>query len=138
MISGFYKLTPKQRLALVKEFAGLRIYVGGEVNQSGMLPYRGGLTLVQAVMNAGGFKPSARLTEVVLIRKGPDNRPVGSVVDVKQILYKAQFANDLLLAPSDIVFVPRSKIANVNLWVDQYVRQNIPFNLFLGFYPTGR
>jgi protein involved in polysaccharide export with SLBB domain len=117
----------------VKEYAGLRIYVGGEVFKAGMFPYSGGLTLVQAVMNAGGFKPSARLDEVVLIRKGQDSRPVGSIVNLKEILHKAQFADDVPLAPSDVIFVPRSKIANVNIWVDQYIRQNIPFNLWLGF-----
>jgi len=29
----------------------------------------------------------------------------------------------------DIVFVPRSTIANVNVWVDQYIRKNIPVSL---------
>ena len=127
------ELVEPQVTVSVKEYAGLRIFVGGEVFKAGMFPYSGGLTLVQAVMNAGGFKPSARLHEVILIRKGPDSRPVGSVVNVKEILYKAQFARDVPLAPSDVVFVPRSKIANINVWVDQYIRQNIPFNLWLGF-----
>lgn len=119
----------------VQDYSSVRIYVGGEVNSPGMSGYRGGLTLVQAVMNAGGFTDRARLTEVVLIRKQDDGSPVGTKVNVKDILRKARFDQDVALAPSDIVFVPRSRVANVNLFVAQYIRDNIPIPIFLGFNP---
>ena len=35
---------------------------------------------------------------------------------------------DIMLHPNDIVHVPRSAIANVNLWIDQYIRENLPVN----------
>jgi hypothetical protein len=39
---------------------------------------------------------------------------------------------DMLLLPSDIVYVPKSFIADVNVFVDQYIRQNIaPFTLYI-------
>ena len=43
---------------------------------------------------------------------------------------------DLFLAPYDIVLVPASNVADVNLWVDQYIRQNIPISprdVMIGF-----
>ena len=35
-------------------------------------------------------------------------------------------SQDIVLRPFDIVYVPKSPIANVNVWVDQYVRKNLP------------
>ena len=35
----------------------------------------------------------------------------------------------LLLAPRDIVFVPRTRIDQVNQWVDQYIAKVIPSNV---------
>jgi len=119
----------------VTQFSGMKVYVGGEVNQAGMLPYHGGLTVVQAIMQAGGFRDTARLTQVVLIRKGEGGQPLGGFVDVKKVLKGAHFELDAPLQPSDIVFVPRSSIGNVNLFVRQFVQNNIPIPIVLGFNP---
>ncbi len=119
----------------VSQFSGMKVYVGGEVNQAGMLPYHGGLTIVQAIMQAGGFKDTARLTQVVLIRKGERGEPLGSQVNVKKVLKAAKFDLDPPLQPSDIVFVPRSGIADFNLFIRQYIQNNIPIPIVLGFNP---
>ncbi len=116
----------------VGEYSGMLVYVGGEVTVPGVQQYRGGLTLVQAVTNAGGFAPSSRIKEVVLIRHSPDHSPVGTIVNVKEILRGGKFTKDVPLAPKDVVFVPRKKISNLNLFVEQYLTKNIPFRLFYG------
>ncbi len=110
----------------VAEYSGLSVYVGGEVNEPGILDYRGGLSLVQAITDAGGFTVRARRKEVLLIRPGPDNKPVGTIIDVKQILRKGQLTNDVPLAPLDIVYVHWKKIVNVNIFTDQYISDNLP------------
>ncbi len=110
----------------VAEYSGLSVYVGGEVNEPGMLDYRGGLSLVQAITDAGGFTVRARRKEVLLIRPGPENKPVGTIVDVKQILRKGHLTNDVSLAPLDIVYVHWKKIVNVNIFTDQYISDNLP------------
>jgi len=127
------QLTDPQITISVRTFSGLRVYVGGEVTTPGMLEYRGGLTLVQAIMQAGGFSDTARRGQVLVIRKGADGGPVGTQVNVGSILSDARFGTDVALAPSDIVFVPRSAIANLNLFVEQYVYNNLPISLYLGF-----
>jgi protein involved in polysaccharide export with SLBB domain len=119
------------------EISTMRIYVGGEVNEPGVLPYRGGMTLVQALFNAGGFSNNAHLSNVVLIRNGPNDEPVGTLVNVKDVLKKARFDRDVDLAPLDIIFVPRSKIAQVNLFVEQFIRNNLPVDFYIGFWPQG-
>jgi protein involved in polysaccharide export with SLBB domain len=120
----------------VAEYSGLQVYVSGEVNRPGMLDYRGGLTLVQAITDAGGFNRRARRQEVLLIRPGPENEPVGTIVDVKQILRKGQVSNDIPLAPLDIVYVHHKKIVNLNIFVQQYVSDNLPrFGAWMWYFP---
>jgi len=126
-------LTDPQITIGVSQFSGMKVYVAGEVTSPGMLAYSGGLTLVQAIMQAGGFRNTARVGEVLVIRKGSNGEPVGGQVNVRRILSDARFTEDVPLAPSDIVFVPRSGIANLNLFVEQYVRNNLPISLYLGF-----
>jgi protein involved in polysaccharide export with SLBB domain len=128
-------LVEPQVTVAIKEFSGLKVYVGGEVNTPGIQVYRGGLSALQAILAAGGFKKSASLKSVVLIRKGDGGRPSGTVVDLSRVLKKAEFDRDLALAPSDILFVPRSGIANVNLFVEQFFQNNLPIPVYLGFTP---
>jgi protein involved in polysaccharide export with SLBB domain len=110
----------------VAEFSGLEVYVSGEVLTPGIQPYRGGLTLLQAISGAGGFNRRARRQEVLLIRPGPDNQPVGTIVDVKDIQRRGQLSKDIPLAPLDIIYVHHKKIVNVNIFVEQYISDNIP------------
>jgi protein involved in polysaccharide export with SLBB domain len=127
------ELVQPQVTVAVKEYSGLKVYVGGEVNQPGMQIYRGGLTALQAVVAAGGFKTSASLSSVVLIHKGPSGEPIAGLVDLSRVLKHAELERDVALAPADIIFVPRSGIANVNLFVEQYFKNNLPIPIFLGF-----
>ncbi len=123
----------------VQQYSGLQVYVSGEVNEPGIQEYRGGLTLVQAISNAGGFNQRARQQEVLLIRPGPENEPVGTIVDVKQILRKGQLSNDVPLAPLDIVYVHHKKIVNVNIFVEQYLSDNLPrFGAWMWYLPGYR
>ncbi len=137
LMDGFGReMVNPQITVSVSEFSGLSVYVGGEVNRPGMLDYRGGMSLVQAIMDAGGFTQRARIKEVLLIRPGPDSKPVGTIVDVKQILRKGQIANDFRLAPLDIVYVHHKKIVNVNIFVQQYISDNLPrFGAWMWYLP---
>ena len=111
----------------VREFSGMLVYMGGEVRRPGIRPYRGGLTLIQAITESGGFTDRAKKKAVMVVRRGPDDVPVGAIINVKEILKQARLDKDIQLAPEDIVVVPHKKVANVNIWVDQYIRLMLPF-----------
>jgi hypothetical protein len=74
---------------------------------------------------------------VVIIRHGADNRRLALQVNVQKVLDGTDMSQDIALKPFDIVYVPRSSIANVDIWVDQYVRKILPVNITTGFgyYP---
>ena len=48
------------------------------------------------------------------------------MIDVSQVQNGEHPETDVPLQPYDVVFVPRSKIANVNLFVEMYIRNNLP------------
>ncbi len=116
---------------IVKEFAGRKVYVGGEVNAPGILRPAGRLTALQAIFAAGGFKDSAQLGHVVVLRHQGTPEPLFLTVDLRQSL-TGEETSDLVLEPYDIVFVPKTRIARMNQLVDQYVRELLPISLTLG------
>jgi polysaccharide biosynthesis/export protein len=113
----------------VKAFGGQKIFVDGEVFRPGLFPLLGHITILQAIAQAGGMKETAQVDEVILIRRGPDNKPVAAKLDMQSVREGRDMTQDVLLAPYDIVFVPRTTIANIDIWVDQYIRRMLPFSL---------
>ena len=118
---------------IVRSFGAQKIYVDGEVNKPGMVPILGLMTALQAISQAGGMKESAQVSEVLIIRRGAGNRPMAFPVNLDKALDGTDMSQDIALAPFDIVYVPRSAIANVNVWVDQYIRRNIPIPISLQY-----
>ena len=125
-------LNQPQVTIIVREFGMQRVFVDGEVGSPGMVPILGRMTALQAISRAGGMKDTARSTEVIVIRRGEADTPVAIRVDLKKARDGSQLAQDIDLAPLDIIYVPRSRIANVNLFVDQYIRKVLPFSWVVG------
>lgn len=116
--------THPDAVVIVVEFAAQRVYVGGEVNGPGVLNLRGALTGFQAVLNAGGPKVSARLDNVILLRYVGNNTAEVRRLNMNQII-KGR-TPDVVLEPYDVIYVPRTKIARVGLFVEQYVNSLVP------------
>jgi len=113
---------------LIVSYAGAQIYVGGEVRQPGALQIRGQMRASQAVMAAGGFQETAGVGKVaVLRRRVSDGRIMLRVVDMKATL-RGEDGSDVMLMPGDLVFVPRSAISEVNLFVRQFITGALPFS----------
>ena len=49
-------------------------------------------------------------------------------LDLDRAIDGSDPSQNLVLKPYDAVFVPPSTIANVNTWVNLYIRENIPIN----------
>jgi protein involved in polysaccharide export with SLBB domain len=107
---------------IVRSFSGNRAYVGGEVATPQVLNLEGGVSALQAIYRAGGVRTGAHLESVVLIRKGPDGKPTPYHLDLGDAA-TSQGQRDLRVAlqASDVIYVPRSPIANANKFVQQYV-----------------
>ncbi len=115
---------------IVQTFANPRIYVGGEVDEEQLLTLQAGLTPLQAVFEAGGFLDTADPSSAIVIRKGPDNKPMPIHIDLAEAMKGQGEADNFRLQTNDVVYVPKSPIANANTWVDQYITRLL---LFRGF-----
>ncbi len=103
-----------------------QVYVTGEVPRSIAVQYRKGLTVLQAVATAGGWKYTAQPARVTVLRATPDGRTVSREVNLYAVV--TYQGNDLELLPGDVVYVPLSTIAKMNLFVEFYIRGLIPVN----------
>lgn len=110
---------------IVNSFAGNKVYVGGEVGQPGAKELIGPTTVLNAIAMSGGFKDSARTNEVIVLRRGPDQKPFLITLDSEKAMKGIDVKQDIFLQPYDMVLVPRSNIADVNLWINQYIRQTV-------------
>ena len=63
---------------ILRTFEGQKIYVGGEVNAPQVLNIPGKINALQAIINAGSFKKDAKLSSVIIMSRGPENRPVAA------------------------------------------------------------
>ncbi len=122
------ELASPEVTVIVTEYGGQIVYVAGEVGHQGIVELRGGMSLFQAIQAAGGFTDRAHRAQVVLIRRGPDGKAEGREIDTRKIADGSSPSSDVLLNPYDVVYVPKSKIANVDVFVDQYIRQLLPIN----------
>lgn len=103
------------------------IYVGGEVKNPGVFPLQNRMDPLQAIFAAGGSLDTARTGSVVIIRRGPEGQIVLRVVDLGALIHTADRSQAVALRPQDTIFVPRSNIAEVDLWVDQFINKTLPF-----------
>jgi protein involved in polysaccharide export with SLBB domain len=112
---------------IVTKLGEQRVYVGGEVQHPGYVVLRVDMTMtpLQAVLQSGGFKPSAKLDSVLLMTPGADGRFSAARVDMKQVV-DSGVPERVRLHPNDVIYVPRTWIADMDLVVDQYVRGLIP------------
>ena len=89
----------------------------------GLIPLQGNLTALQAVINAGGFNERAKPEEVIVIRKGADNRPVPLRVDLDEVIFGQASGGNFALQARDVVYVPKTAIAKANKFVNQYIER---------------
>jgi polysaccharide export outer membrane protein len=108
----------------------INVYVGGEVARPGLVSLNGRMTALQAIVQAGGLRPSARTRNIVLLRDSGKAQPSLLAINIDQA---QRGESDTILRPYDVVYVPQKTITKINQFVDQYVRQLIPISLNGGF-----
>jgi protein involved in polysaccharide export with SLBB domain len=123
------RLRDPEVVVTIQKFSDKTVFVGGEVGKPGTIEYRKGMTPLQAVIAAGGFTTGARMDSVILVR-GTDSeaRYIARTLNLEETIGDGT-REPLFLAPHDVVFVPRTRIANANLWVKQHIVDLLPFRL---------
>ena len=116
--------TPKLTV-IVRSLANRRVYVGGLVQKPGLIDMPHPLTALEAIMQAGGFDDRRAEISNVLVIRHKDGKRYGAALNFKDPLRGMEFQS-FMLEPQDIIYVPRSKITQVGLFIDQYITAMMP------------
>jgi protein involved in polysaccharide export with SLBB domain len=116
----------------VKDMPSRQVYVQGQVNKPGAFPLESGMTAVQALSDAGGLTDEAG-DNAILIRADMCGQPSGIPLKLADAMAHPDGNHDLALMPRDVIVVPRSKIANVDLFVKQYIQGLLPIPPYFSF-----
>lgn len=108
-----------------RSYGSRQVFVGGEVARPGIYEMPANIDAFQAVALAGGFLPSARRGDVLVLSRASGQTQV-SEVDLSPRAMRRGFPDAQPLQRYDVVFVPRSPISQVNLFMQQYVRDALP------------
>lgn len=111
---------------IVRNFGGQQVYVLGEVKSPGAYPLQRNLTILQSLALAGGQRETAALKSILLLRRQPDGKIDVQRIDLSQNSTAAIAKNDRYLEAYDIIYVPKTFIANVNTFLEQAFSGIIP------------
>lgn len=117
---------------IMREFTPQKVYVLGEVGNPGNFDYVRDMTLMQALAVGNGYTRDARKSNVLVIRRVGENRIVGIEVNIEAILSKNDFSLDIPLQPYDIIYVPMSRIATTEQFIERvWTILGRPMDLYL-------
>lgn len=98
---------------LLKEFQKPYFVVSGEVVSPGKFEMNQNVTALQAVLLAGGFKDSAKSSQIVVFRKINSDTAEVKIVNLKGIRKTGDLEQDFPLEAGDMILVPRNMITKV-------------------------
>ena len=115
-------------IAVIVRSMAARVYVDGQIAKPGQYVWTRQITAMQAIARAGGFLDTADTTHIVVLRRSGDGAQQVIEIDLDDATSGKGDNIDVYLAPYDLVLVHESGVSEVNVWVDQYIRQNIPIS----------
>ena len=105
---------------MIKKLGGKKVIVLGEVKSPGVYRFTGEAKLLEVIGLANGFTEDATLKNVLVIRGDIRNdRAKANSINVAKVWKEGRMDNNVLIEPMDIVYVPRSTIGNLNLFLRQ-------------------
>lgn len=114
-----------QPTIVVRSYQAPQVFVGGEVGKPGVVGYRPGLTLLQALVEAGGSLATADAAHIVVLRRGAGAPGRPDAVQVLRLALPPDFMRqpdrDVALQPFDVVVLPKSDLAAAGDRVSQYL-----------------
>jgi protein involved in polysaccharide export with SLBB domain len=122
--TGRAGLAGLQPSIIARGFQPAQVFVGGEVGRPGVLAYRPGLSLLQALIESGGQLPTGDAHQLMVLRRGADDQMQVLRPDLPGDYLRAP-DRDLALQPYDVVLLPKSDAATLADRLNQYL-----FNLF--------
>ncbi len=119
----------------VLAFGERNAYVFGQVQRPGPVNLQQRMTLTQAIAQTGSVTQDAKLGTVVLLRRKTENTARAYRLDLTGVLKGESLAADIVLQPDDVVWVPRTFLANMDDFVHHVFSGLLPIpDLFIKSY----
>ncbi len=101
----------------LREFDKPHYVVGGEVGTPGRYDLHGRVTALRAVEMAGGFKQSAKASQVLLIRPIDGTMGETKVINLQKVLAKHQLNEDPDIRDGDMLIVPKNRLGKIEPYI---------------------
>ncbi|OGW83547.1 MAG: hypothetical protein A2987_04050 [Omnitrophica bacterium RIFCSPLOWO2_01_FULL_45_10] len=98
----------------VREFAGNKIIVLGEIGYPGIYTFTGTTNLLQIIALAGDFTSASKRESVIVVTDNFTMHPKVRRVNVFHAFRHGVSTRDFIIKPNDLVYVPRTFIADFN------------------------
>ena len=85
-----------------------KVTIVGQVGTPGSYAYREGMTVLDAVLEAGGLGEFAAGNRAKLVRKDESGKPMEIKVRLDDLLEKGRLKDNVALQPGDVLVVPES------------------------------
>lgn len=95
-----------------------KVVILGEVLAPGVYRFSGPPTITEVVASAGGYTKYAVLNSIMVVRGALGDKPGITRVNLAQIIKRGKISENIMLKPNDIVYVPRSFIGKVNVFLE--------------------
>jgi polysaccharide export outer membrane protein len=105
-LSQDFEIAPNDAI-FIPAFRDRNVYVMGAVTAPKSITYRDGLTVVEAILEAGGFTKFAKQNDTVIYRKDGE-KDVAIPVKVKNLINDGDLRQNTRLLPGDYVVVNES------------------------------
>ena len=110
----------------VREFGGQNVYVMGEVEKPGQYNFVKGMSILRAIATAGGPLRSAKLNSIILVRGDENRNLVVNRLDLATKDLASMLKHDQPVRPYDLIYIPRSFIADMDAFVGQLYNVILP------------
>lgn len=121
---------------VAKTYGSRQVFVGGEVARPGIYEMPAYIDALQAVAMAGGFTPGAKRDDVLILSRATGENSVRSV-NLSGRAIRQGVPEATALSRYDVVYVPKSRIGQVGLFMQQYVRDALPIQFSLYYDLNG-
>ena len=118
---AYSKILNNPEIAVVpKDFQKPHFTVGGQVGHPGRYELREDTTVSEAVQVAGGLLPSAKHSRAILFRRVSQGWFETKVLDLKSILDKGNYREDVQLQPGDMLYVPKNRFSKIAPFIEPW------------------
>jgi protein involved in polysaccharide export with SLBB domain len=103
------------------------VFVAGEVRNPGQFNIEQGARMVlDCLALSGGVTDSATLRSVILVRRSGDaQHPLVTELNLSRALSGSDAGQNIALAPGDLVYIPKSGLADTNLAIHLFLLNNL-------------